>query len=404
MDKTALLIKGLITLALAAGIVVYLMWRSLKRSDAPLRLISKWIMTGIVLYGLITQAVPLILTPSPVAALAVPLAAIYGMVLALIWTPSIVDYFSKRFEALYTGGEEPPEPKPVYSGALAKRVNGQPREAIYLIYEQLEKFPEDFAGQMLIADIQAQDMKDLAAAEALVMRVCAQPQHPPAAKAFALNSLADWYLSTAKSADDARRVLEKIQELLPDTEHSLQAAQRLAHLATQEQLLEPQERKPIKVPQGRRDLGLRRVDPAELIKTKSPQEELDELLAQLEQHPLDLDARERVARLYAEDFQRLDLAVQQLEEMVNCPNVSPKQVAHWLTVEADYYLRFGNDRAAATAALQRIVDLYPASAYSGQAKDRLIALAGEAQEQREHQPIKLGEYEQYVGLRNKGKG
>ena len=66
-----------------------------------------------------------------------------------------------------------------------------------------------------------------------------------------------------QAIDLARAVLEEIAARFPDSEQSLQAAQRLAHLASQTHLLEPQERKPIKLPPGRRESivkAVRRLD------------------------------------------------------------------------------------------------------------------------------------------------
>jgi tetratricopeptide (TPR) repeat protein len=403
MDKTAMFIKGLFMLALMLAIVIYLMWRSLKRSREPLRLISRWLMTGIILYGIFSHAIPLVVSGGSQALLAVPLALVYGLVLALIWTPSIAGWFGEKVEALYTGGETPPEPKPVYSGAIAKRINGQFQEALYLIHEQLEKFPNDFAGQMLIAEIQAQNLNDLPAAETSVLRICQQPEQSPSAVAFALNSLADWYLAVAKDSAAAGRILEKIIALLPDSEHSMQAAQRLAHLTPQEKLLEPLERKPIKLPPGIRDLGIRKVDPSEIIKTRPPEEEANEIVAHLQVHPLDVEAREKLALIYAEHFQRLDLASEQLEQLITCPHLPPKQVVHWLNMLANLQIRMAGDLAAASATLQRIIDLYPNSAFASQAQDRLTTLPGELRPQRENQSIKMGVYEQYLGLKMKPK-
>jgi tetratricopeptide (TPR) repeat protein len=404
MGESLRFIKGLVILAVVVGGVIYLAWRSLKRNDEPLRLVARWILTGIVCYGIHREIGPMMSSGNGVLqGMGLISGILCGLVLAVIWAPSIIEYVYKKIEGLYTGGEEPPEPKPVYSGALAKRINGESQAAIYLIHEQLGKFPNDFSGQMILAEIQAVDQGDLAAAEVTVERVCQQPEHPPRAIAFALNSLADWYLSVAKSSDDARRILGKIPERFPDTEHSLQAAQRLAHLIPQEQLIEPQERKPIKLPPGRRDLGLHRVDPSELIKTVQPEEEVETLVAQLEKHPLDLAARERLAQVFAFDLRRLDLAADQIEQLIACPNVAAKQVAHWLNLLADFHTRVAGDLVAATAALQRIVELYPNSGLAEQARERIMRLPGESSSKGPAQTLKLGEYEQYVGLKMKPK-
>jgi hypothetical protein len=50
-----------------------------------------------------------------------------------------------------------------------------------------------------------------------------------------------------------------------------------------------------------------------------------EYVKHLEEHPLDTDVRERLAVLYADHYHRLDLAADQLEQMITLPN----QPAGW---------------------------------------------------------------------------
>ena len=78
----------------------------------------------------------------------------------------------------------------------------------------------------------AENLNDLPGAHVTIERLCAQSGHAPANLAMALNQLADWHLQLAKDRDAAQRSLEKIIELLPETEMSLQAAQRIARPAS----------------------------------------------------------------------------------------------------------------------------------------------------------------------------
>ena len=83
---------------------------------------------------------------------------------------------------------------------------------------------------MLLAGIQAEDLKDLPSAEMTLNHFCDQPNPPPKQFAAAMNQLADWHIKLAQDFDSARAALEKISARFPDTELSLQAAQRIAHL------------------------------------------------------------------------------------------------------------------------------------------------------------------------------
>ena len=62
--------------------------------------------------------------------------------------------------------------------AMTKRNRGQPREAVAEIRRQLEQFPHDLEGILLLARIQAEDLADLQGAEMTLNRFCDWPQAP----------------------------------------------------------------------------------------------------------------------------------------------------------------------------------------------------------------------------------
>ena len=96
---------------------------------------------------------------------------------------------------------------------------------------------------------------------------------------------------------------------------------------------------------------------------------------------------------------RLDLAADQIEQLIATPGASQKEVARWLNMLADFHVRVDQDRAAAAAALQRIIDLYPSSGPAGQAESRLAYLEGEFRRNSKSQVLKLGSYEGNIGLK-----
>src|SRR5262249_35811133 len=153
--------------------------------------------------------------------------------------------------------------------------------------------------------------------------------------AYALYSLADWYLKLGQDRDAAQRALEKIIELLPDTEFSLGAAQRVAHLADTEQLLASHEQKKFAVPEGVRNLGLLQAHDQPKSAAVDPAQLAAQYVKHLEQHPLDTEAREKLAVLYVDHYHRLDLAAAELEQLIAEPNQPDKLVVHWLNLLAD---------------------------------------------------------------------
>jgi hypothetical protein len=122
-------------------------------------------------------------------------------------------------------------------------------------------------------------------------------------------------------------------------------------------------------------------------------------IKRLDEFPADNEARERLAVLYAEHYQRLDLAEQQLEQLVAVPNQPPRQVVHWLNLIADLQVKVGGDVERARQTLQRIPEIFPKSAYAENALNRIAYLNLEAKGQQKSQAVKLGSYEKYLGLK-----
>jgi tetratricopeptide (TPR) repeat protein len=300
---------------------------------------------------------------------------------------------------LFTGGSEPPVAQPAYSIARSLQKKGKYQEAVLEIHKQLERFPTDLEGQLLLAEIHAEDLKDMPAAELTIRRFCDQPGHAPQNIAFALYSLADWHLKITQDRQAAQRDLEKIIELFPGSEFALGAAHRIAHLGSTEMLLAPHDRKKFTVTEGVRNVGLLReqeqLKPAE----QDPEQVAAECVKHLEQHPLDTEARERLAVIYADHYGRLDLAADELEEMIRQPNQSARRVVHWLNLLADLQVRHAAGLEAAQQTLQRIVDRDPKAAAAEIARNRLARLKLELKAKDTSQAVKLGSYEQNIGLK-----
>jgi len=310
----------------------------------------------------------------------------------------IIDKVSGWFGSLWTGGSEPPPPEPFYSVADARVKRGQYREAIYEIQQQLAKFPTDVTGHMKLAEIQAVHLADLPAASLTIERLLGQPGHTPPHIAYALNTLSDWHLKI-HDTEAARACLERILQLLPDTEQATVAEQRLAHMASNAALLAAHERSPIHLPERPKDLGLTQAAPPLPSKQPTPEEAARQLVQHLEQYPHDNEAREKLALLYAEHYQRVDLAITQLEELVAAPNQPGKEVARWLNLIADLQVKYGLGFEAAQATLQRIIERFAGLGAAEVAQQRLERLRLEFKGQQQGQVIKLGSYEKDLGLK-----
>jgi tetratricopeptide (TPR) repeat protein len=379
---------------------VWLLIHSVKRSEDPPKLIFKWIFTAVVIGFVFKAVVPGFEAGGFEAINALFLIALCGAAMTVTWRQSIIDLVANPIASLYDGGKEEVEPKPYYSIAIAKRKLNKPLEAIVEIRKQLAKFPNDFEGVTLLANIQAEDMTDLASAEITFNHFCDLPDVPPKQAAAAFTQLADWHLKLAQDADSARAALEKIIARFPDTELSLQAAQRIAHLGgTEKILLAAHDRQPVFVPEGVKNIGL--LDSSEHLipEEANPAKLAAEYVKHLEQHPHDTEAREKLAIIYARHYQRLDLATLELAQLINEPNQPAKRAAHWLNLLADLQIHGGADYDTVRATLEKIVNRFPDLPVAAIAQLRLSRLKIELRAKKETPGIKLGVYEQNIGLK-----
>lgn len=374
---------------LAVSALVYWLRRS---KDDPGVLVVKWIVTG-VLMAFWFFAVPLLDLYAP------GLIALSGLFFAILWTPNIVNTVLRPLWQSMDGADEELEPQPMYSIARAKRKRGRCAEALADVRAQLARFPKDVEGHLLVAEILAEDMNDLPGAEIAIHRFVEQAGHAPRNLAFALSTLADWHLKYAQDRDGARRALDRIQELCPNSEFAAAAAQRIAHLAGTAQLLQAHDRPKIPLRPGVRNVGLLPDSSHLQPEEADPTQLAAGYVAHLELHPFDTEAREKLAVLYADHFKRLDLAADQLDQLIEQPHQPVKQVTHWLNLLADLYVRHGANYDAAWLTLGRIIEKFPDHPVAELARNRMDLLKLEVKGQEKSQAIRLGSYEQNIGLK-----
>jgi len=386
-------VAGLIVaVALVGGGLFYM----LKKSEDPGKLLLKMLFTVPFVCGCLWLA-PKMFIWGPF------LIVFMAVVLSFLWTPHIGEWIASPLTGLFDGGNEPPERKPFYSIAMTKRNRGKPREAIAEIRRQLASFPNDFEGLMLLARMQAEDLADLAGAEVTLGHFCEWPGAPMKQVAAAYTQLADWHLKLAADADAARAALQKIIARFPDTETALQAEQRLAHLSDAEKMILAQhDRQHVVLKEGVRNIGL--LDSTDFLK---PQEvEPGKLAAahvkHLQAHPHDTEVREQLAMIYGRDFKRLDLATMELAQLINEPKHKPKQIAHWLNLLANLQVELGADLATVRETLEKVVERFPDLPVAELARRRLARLENEFKGLRTASSVKLGTYEQNIGLKYGG--
>jgi hypothetical protein len=204
-------------------------------------------------------------------------------------------------------------------------------------------------------------------------------------------------------AESARAALQKIIDRFPETESALQAEQRIAHLVEAEKMmLAHHDRQNIEMPEGVQNVGL--LDSTEFLKPQEvePGKLASAYVKHLEMHPHDTEVREKLALIYGHDFKRLDLATMELAQLINEPKHKPKQVAHWLNLLANLQVELGADVDTVRATLGKIVERFSDLPVADLAQRRLARLENEFKGLRQSASVKMGTYEQNIGLKYGG--
>ena len=372
-------------------ILAFLAYRSYGRSDDRGALVRRWIISAALV--LIIRVLARIPSPFMPVFLALP-----AVVLGVLWAPSVGAILAGPLTGAFDGGGEEAEAKPFYFIAEGKRLKGLYEEAIAEVRKQLEQFPGDYEGYMKLASIQMEDLKDLPAAQATLNEFLELPDRATNEMAGALHLLADWQLQFGQDAQAATGSLQRIVQLYPGTPFAHAAEQRIAHLGSADETSRVRYQGKFTVEPGERDIGLRKGS-APVSAPADPQALAEEYVKQLELHPSDTDTREKLAVLYAGEFQRLDLAADQLEQLIALPAEPPKHVARWLNLLATLHIKVAQDVAAAESALHRIIEKFPGGALAAMAVSRLATLQSELKSSQGTSTKTLGAYEKDIGLK-----
>ena len=278
------------------GIGAFLIWgliASFRRTDDARGLAKKWIWTLILVGIALSINIALFKTGSMIAGAAVPIfTALFAIIIGIIWASSLGEMLASPLTNLFSGGSAYDRATPIYGIAEARRKRGLYEESIAEVKKQLAKFPGDLTGTMMLVDLYAKDMKQMGEAQEAVESYLNEGPHPAKNTFLALAHLADAYITHDSNRAQAKQCLERIQTLCEGTEQEMIAAQRLAHLTTDEQLEAKHKAKRVHLQPYERGLGLRSNTRDLRPKEKPPEQIANEYIQQLNEHPLDLETRE----------------------------------------------------------------------------------------------------------------
>jgi hypothetical protein len=255
---------------------------------------------------------------------------------------------------------------------------GSYSEAEQEILRQLEKAENDFDGWMLLAELHATHFKELAEAEKIILDLCVHPDTTPGQTSVALQKLADWQITLAADPEAAARTLQLICDRLPGTHLAAMAAARKAQLPSNSAYHEQRNPKPIPVPELPSIMNPESSMHAEKLKTGDAMGQVNELTEKLTKNPDSISDRERLARLLAEPLGKAELAIEQIELLLELHNQPGVKRVEWLTLIAGWQLQLQHDEAAAGVTLAKIIAEFPSSPQAFTAQRRLSLMKAEA--------------------------
>jgi len=264
------------------------------------------------------------------------------------------------------------KPLPSYSKAIGKIKFGKYSEAERVIIAELEKSETDFDGWMMLAELYAGQFGDLREAEKTILDLCAEPSTTLPQISIALHRLADWQLNLRQDPVAARRVLEEICNRMPGTLLALTARNRINQLPnSRAELDELKIPRKIHLPALSEDLGESAGDNAAPVDSSAALRSANELVEKLNENPKDIAAREKLARIFAEQLGKFDLAVEQLELLSEMPERPAAKAAEWLALMAAWRIKRHGEGDEARQLLERLIHEFPESPQAFAAQRRL---------------------------------
>ena len=312
------------------------------------------------------------------------LTCLAGTALPVLWLIWVGGWFTTGFGALLISlpiagyGKtilRRPKQRPMYSRAIARMKFGRYSDAEMEIIRQLEHAESDFDGWLMLAELYATQFKDIPEAEQIVMEICDQPKVTPSQISVALHKLADWQLAVANDPEAADRTLQVVKARLPNTHLARMAELRRGQLPrSQRELQEQRQPRPIPLPSLN---DSPHVAPPSMTPEQATAQ-MNQLIEQLTRNPNNVVDREKLARLLAEPLGKAEVAIEQLELLVQMQDQIEARRAEWLSLIASWQLKLQQDEPASMETLERIIREFPHTPQAFAAQRRISLHKAEA--------------------------
>jgi tetratricopeptide (TPR) repeat protein len=353
-------------------------------------LTSGWLLAMLSAYAVDIRAVAkkvkwITIALAPVALL---MFASYGW--AAIGVAATLTMLPMLKAAAHVVGEPVIKIRPSYSKATAQLLRGNYENAEQEVLSQLEKCDDDFDGWMHLADLYANHFNDLPAAERMIEETCNQPTTTVSEIAVAYHRLADWYLKLENNPEAAIEALEKIGSRYPHTHVERMARLRIRKMAGDKQeLSKPEQPRTIALPSLGRELDI--VASTDVDDAVFEAKRCSELLTK---NPNDIEAREKFARLLAEQLKQPELGIEQMQLLIDlaATNESAQtRLPEWLALMGTWQLKYRNDEPAAVAIFRRLIHEHPqtSQAFTAQRRLQMIEMEHQMRTHRSRDPVNM---------------
>jgi hypothetical protein len=246
------------------------------------------------------------------------------------------------------------------------------REAEEAVIEELEKSEEDFKGWMMLAELYATRFSDLPGAERILRDTCAHPATTAPEICMALHRLADWHLQLGDDPAAARKTLEEICRLYPDTHMERMARVRIGQLpANRQELVEGRTPRRIPLPALGRDLAPVAAPHPPPAEREQAAARANDCVRRLQENPDNAPVREELARILAERLGKATSAIEQIELLLGMPDVTAQKAAEWMGLIGAWQIKYLDNPSAGRETLERLIRCHPQSTQAFAARGRL---------------------------------
>ncbi len=403
-DKVWTIARFTVWALVNVGVLIWLTVRKFKMAhgDEFGFAVFRWMLSIDGLLALIWVVVPYTFSSGPFGVIiGVAGMAFCGILMSMAITPALIGPLVGAFTGELDGGNAGSKKEPLYSMALALRNRSEPHKAIEAIAEQLEEFPYDFEGMMLMAEIEAHDLKSMPAARETLEELLEKGSFPKGRKSYILTTLADWELELARDAERARAAFLRIVNMFPGSEIARKAEKRLMRLPSNSALADRDVTHIHMLPSQRSAADQAAMSAAGAADFEA---EAANLTRRLTEQPGDDEARERLAEIYARHYQRVDMAADQLEQLIRDPRQPREDTVRRLNQLARYYINHALDGDAAKVCLHRIVNMFPGTSSAELAHVELQTIPSTETLRRKPEAIPMVEAEKDLGLKRRPPG